>query len=341
MNAAIRYDTIIAGGGPAGLSAALVLGRCRRRVLVCDTGKPRNQRSKAMHGFLSRDGTPPAEFAEICRAQLRDYPGVELRSIAVLDARREGDHFAVELGDGSSETSRTLLLATGIVDDLPKIEGFDRFYGRTAHHCPYCDGWEHRDQPLAVVGCKVEAADLAIELLLWSKDLVLCTDGPPDFSAEKRLELDHLGIRVIEAPIAALEGEGDVLGGIRFRDGRFLARAALFFSPGQKQHSPLAERLGCELCEAGSIQCAEDTETCVPGLYAAGNASRGLQLVIIAAAEGTRSAFAINERLCQDDRAHHPATNLILPKTVVGQSFCGNSKAANAASNSASSFAAK
>jgi thioredoxin reductase len=301
-----KYDTIIIGGGPAGLSAALVLGRCRRKVLVCDAGKPRNRYSKAMHGFLSRDGIPPAEFGAICREQLREYPGVELRRIEVVDGRVEGDNFSVDLSDDSTESARTLLLAMGIVDELPAIEGFERFYGASVHHCPYCDGWEHRDQPLAVAGSKVQAAELAMELLLWSKDVVLCTDGPIEFSAEKAREIEGLGICIKIGRIAGLEGEGDVLAGIRFQSGEFLERKALFFSPGQRQHSLLAEKLGCKLCE-NSILSEENTETCVPGLYAAGNASRGLQLVIIAAAEGTRAAFEINERLCQRDRAPLPS----------------------------------
>ena len=297
------YEVIIVGGGPAGLSAALVLGRCRRSVLVCDIGHPRNERSKAMHGFLSRDGISPAEFGKICRDELRNYPSVELRLAEVAHARRDDDSFSVKMRDGSSETSKMLLLATGLVDELPKLQGFAQFYGRSAHHCPYCDGWEHRDQPLAIYGRKSQAVDLAIEMLLWSKDVVLCTDGGPEFSEEQRGDLAENGIRVIEAPIASLEGEGDALRGIRFKNGDFLERTALFFSPGQYQRSPLGEELGCEFCEESAIQCGEDTSTCVPGLFAAGNASRGLQLVIIAAAEGTRAAFAINDALCERDKS--------------------------------------
>jgi thioredoxin reductase len=134
------YDAIIVGGGPAGLSAALVLGRCRRKVLVCDVGHPRNERSKAMHGFLSRDGISPAEFAKICRDQLDSYPSVELRTVEVVHARCAGGSFNIELRGGSAESSRTLLLATGIVDELPRDPGFNPIYGRSAHHCPYCDG---------------------------------------------------------------------------------------------------------------------------------------------------------------------------------------------------------
>jgi thioredoxin reductase len=295
------YDAIIVGGGPAGLSAALVLGRCRRNVLVCDAGHPRNERSRAMHGYLSRDGIAPSEFAAICRDQLGIYPNVEMRAVEVTSARHEGGLFKLELRDGTAESARTLLLATGIVDELPKIPGFEQIYGRSAHHCPYCDGWERRDQPLAVLGAMSDEVELAIELLQWSKDVILCTNGAAELGPEQRKELARRGIRVVEDEIEALEADGDALRGIRFRSGGFLTRSAVFFSPAQRQRSSLGEQLGCEFCDDHSIQCGENTETCIPGLYAAGNASRGLQLVILAAAEGTQAAFAINEALLATD----------------------------------------
>lgn len=298
-----EFDAIIVGGGPAGLSAALVLGRCRRRVLISDAGHPRNERSKAMHGFLSRDGISPAEFARISRAQLRTYPNVTFRRVEVACVRRDACGFAVTMRDGTRESSRTLLLATGIVDELPQIPGLSRLYARSVHHCPYCDGWEHRDQPLAVLGGTENAAQLALELLVWSRDVVLCTNGPATFTPERWRKVTSHDIPVIEGAVKSLKGKGDALQGIRFKDGSFLRRTALFFSPGQHQRSSLAEQLGCKFCDDCSIECGEHTETCVPGVFAAGNASRGLQLVIIAAAEGTRAAFAINERLCEQELA--------------------------------------
>src|SRR5437879_1311927 len=143
------YDTVIVGAGPAGLSAALWLGRCRRRVLVCDTGNPRNVASQAMHGFLTRDGVAPTEFLRLGREQLRRYTTVELRSIAVSDAERREEHFLVTLADQTQVKTRKLLLATGVVDDLPPLGGLAELYGTSVFHCAYCDGWEVRDQPLA------------------------------------------------------------------------------------------------------------------------------------------------------------------------------------------------
>lgn len=295
-------DVVIVGGGPAGLSAALLLGRCLRRVLVCDAGNPRNAPARIFNGYLSRDGSTPGEFLQISRDQLRRYETVELRKVQVERAERGDRRFTVTLETGERIASRLLLIATGLVDELPAIEGFTPFYGKTAHSCPHCDGWEHRGEPIAVAGGTQEAADLAIELLLWSRDVVLCANGPLECDVKVRAQMKRGGVRVIETPIARLEGDGDMLSGVRFTDGAFLPRAVLFFAPGQQQRSPLAEQLGCEFCEEeGCIRCDEKAATSIPGLYAAGNASRGVQLVIAAAAEGTLAAVAMNNALVEAD----------------------------------------
>ncbi|HEX5176178.1 MAG TPA: NAD(P)/FAD-dependent oxidoreductase [Chthoniobacteraceae bacterium] len=294
-------EVVVVGGGPAGLSAALVLGRCRRKTLVLDAGHPRNAASKAMHGFLSRDGMPPAEFLDICRQQLARYNSVEFRRAKVTDVARANDAFTTTLENGETFASRMVLLATGLIDECPPLAGFEQFYGRSVHHCPYCDGWEQRDQPLAVYGAHDEAVDLAAEVRHWSKDVILCSGGKPRFSRKRRQCLERLGIVVIEDPIERLEGEGDQLRAIRFVTGKALPRTALFFSPGQFQRSPFGEKLGCKFDRDNCIRCAEGAATGIPGLYVAGNASRGLQLVIIAAGEGTEAAFAINEALIEAD----------------------------------------
>jgi thioredoxin reductase len=297
-------DVIIVGGGPAGLSAALVLGRCRRRTVVFDAGHPRNEASRALHGYLTRDGISPADFLRIGREQLAPYDTIELRHLKVVDVRRGDGHFTAIVESGERISARMLLIATGLVDELPQIEGFRQFYGVSAHNCPYCDGWEHRDQPLAVLGGNKEAADLALELLLWSKDVLLCTNGAPVYAQAVLDQLEGNGVRIIDTPIDRFEGTGSKLEQIRFRDGTQIARSALFFSPPQHQRSHLAEQLGCEFCEDDAcIKCNENAATCVPGVYAAGNASRGVQLVIAAAAEGMQAAFAINTALLEADAA--------------------------------------
>lgn len=294
------WDVIIVGGGPAGLSAALVLGRCRRKVLLCDAGKPRNAKSAAMHGFLSRDGIAPAEFLGICREQLGQYPGVELHWGEVTSAEKIDGLFHVVVEDEFTAQADKLLLATGIEDVLPEIPGFQQFYGKTIHHCPYCDGWEHRDQSLGVFGGGPREAELAIELINWSKDLVVFSNGPAPAKVKEQLAMHRILLE--EAPVGGCEGQGERLRGVRLLDGRFLERQALFFYPQQRQRSELAKGLGCRFTTDETIECSEGTQTSVPGLYVAGNASRGLQLAIIAAAEGTHAAFSINEALASEPR---------------------------------------
>lgn len=297
------FDVVIVGGGPAGLSAALMLGRCCRQVLVCDEGRPRNASSRALHGFLTRDGIPPAELLRIGREQLEQYGTVQWRSVTVSDARRLEDGFSVALSDGSSVTGRKLLLATGVADQLPSVQGFDDFYGSCVFHCPYCDGWELRDQPLAIYGKGDHALGLARELTAWSKKLHLCSDGPAGLKEEDLEFLRQLGIEVHECRIAALEGADGQLERVRFTDGTAVNCRGMFFSTDKHQDSGLPARLGCEFTQKGAVSTKEFEATHIPGLYVAGDASRGVQSVIVAAAEGSEAAIAINTALVKEDLA--------------------------------------
>ncbi|HEX6972810.1 MAG TPA: NAD(P)/FAD-dependent oxidoreductase [Vicinamibacterales bacterium] len=296
------YDVVIVGGGPAGLSAALMLGRCRRRVLVCDTGKPRNRFSHAMHGYLSRDGIDPAEFLAIARRDLARYDTVELRHVEVLAAECKADsRFEVTLADGAAVHSRKLLIATGVSDNVPAVEGITEMYGRSVFHCPYCDGWEIRDEPIAIYGNGSRGLGLSLELTAWSRDLVLCTDGPSEIDAEGLARLERNGIRVREERVVRLEGRDGILERIVFDAGEPLARRAMFFTTGQSQQSVLAERLGCAINEKGTVHTGKYETTHLRGLYVAGDASRAVQWVIVAASEGAEAAFAINTDLIKED----------------------------------------
>jgi thioredoxin reductase len=300
-----RLDVIIVGAGPAGLSAALILGRARRRVLVCDAGHPRNAPSHGLHCYLTRDGIDPKEFLRLGREELRAYETVELRQAEVSDARHlvnsGADHFEVTLNNGERLTSRKLLLATGVTDEVPSIEGLSQFYGTSVFHCPYCDGWEMRDQPLAVYGHGEDVIGLALELTFWTRNLVLCTDGRAELSDEDIRRLLKRNIPLNENRIARLEGSAGVLERIVFANGETLTVSGMFFSTGQKQGSDLPQKLGCKFTEQGCVRTYDYEKTDVPGLYAAGDASRFAQLAIVAASEGALAGVAINKELMKED----------------------------------------
>jgi thioredoxin reductase len=298
----VDYDVIIVGGGPAGWSAALVLGRCRRRVLVLDSRRYRNAASHALHAFITRDGTPPAEFLQLAREDALRYPGVQHRAATAVDARRVQQGFEVVLDDGRGISARKILLATGVVDELPKLDALQRFYGISVHHCPYCDGWEHRDEPLAVYGRGEKGVGLALMLSLWSADIALCTDGPDEHARSQRERLAKHGVRLHEAPLKGLEGDAGRLQALVFANGERLERRALFFNTGHHQRSPLFERLGCHTDARGDVVPEHRyEETSVPGVYAAGDATCDVMLVIVAAAEGAKAAFSINKSLLRDE----------------------------------------
>jgi thioredoxin reductase len=280
-----------------------MLGRCRRSVLVCDVGEPRNARSGGLHGYLTRDGIPPADFLSLAREEVAKYPSVEFHRGRIVDARRTSSGFMVECLGGLRFSSRKLLLATGVVDELPHVEGLAELYGRSVHHCPYCDGWEWRDHPLAVYGRGEAGSALAIGLTVWSEDVVLCSDGPSQLSEKEEEALAHRGIDIREDPIVRLEGQDGRLKQIVFASGEPLPRSALFFCTGQHQRSPLAGKLGAQFNEKGTVDTGTCESTNVPGLYVAGDASKEAQFVIVAAAEGAQAAMAINKALLKDDLA--------------------------------------
>lgn len=295
------FDTIIIGGGPAGLSAALILGRSTRRVLLLDSGSYRNAASHEMHCYLGYDGIDPADLRAIGRKQLKPYPSVEVRRAEVVGAEPQGNGFRATLKGADLAFGRTLLLATGVVDEVPRLEGIRQFYGKTVHVCPYCDGWECRDCPVAVYGKGERGAGLARMLRLWNPDLTVLTDGPAGLEPDIRQKLEEFGIRLIETPVVRLTGVGDRLRAVEFADGSRLGARAMFFNTGQHQRSPLFKQLGCQMEPKGGVFCDENGLTSVPGVYAAGDASRDVQLAIVAAAEGAKAAEAINRQLLLED----------------------------------------
>lgn len=290
------YEAIVVGGGPAGLSAALVLGRCLRRTLLIDAGEYRNRSSKALHCFLSRDGIAPSALLEEARAQLQRYPNVTAMAGYVTGARKLPDGGFEISTLTSSVRAKTLLLATGTKDVLPDIPGMAEHYGKSVHVCPYCDGYENREAPVAVLGAGEKAATFAHLIRQWTQDLVLCTSSRGFLSADTRKRLTEQGIALREDPVTALEGEGGKLTALVFENGERLKRTAVFLSSEQRLRNMLVEDLGCEMTEHGVV-CDENGHTSVADVFVAGDVSRDVQLAIVAAAEGARAALAINQRL--------------------------------------------
>jgi thioredoxin reductase len=297
------YDVVIIGGGPAGLSAALLLGRARRRVLVFDTGKPRNARSAGMHGYLTRDGILPSQFLELAREELGEY-GIDIRFQKIVRGEGSDGRFSVYTDGGEKAESRKVLIATGLIDRLPLIEGIDEFYGTSVFHCPYCDGWEVRDKPLAVLGRRRNGVPLSLSLKAWSENITLLTNGEQHLRpAEHEIVKSH-GIRVVADKVKRLEGTGGRLEKIVLENAPAIDCRGLFISYGYDQHSDLARQLGCAFTSKGVARTNKFQYAGAPGVYVAGDASKDMQMVIVAAAEGAKAGVAINMALQQEGRRH-------------------------------------
>lgn len=295
------YDVLIVGGGPAGLSAAMLLGRCMRKVVLFDTGEYRNSYSNAMNGFITRDGTAPQDFLQLGRKDLEKYE-VAFKDKRIIKIIKEDDIFQATDEDDQVYLSRKVLLATGLVDRWPKLPGAEPFYGSSIHHCPYCDGFESKNKPLAAYGKNRDGIGLSLSLKTWSSDVMLFTDGTNKLKREDRELLERNGVKVATEAIEMLEGEGGQLQRIILKGGKVEQREALFFATGSDQRSDLPRQLNCDFTSRGVVKTYKHQQTNLTGLYVAGDAARDMQLVIVAAAEGTKAAVAINIELQKEFR---------------------------------------
>jgi thioredoxin reductase len=295
-----QYDVVVIGGGAAGLSAAIVLSRARRHVLVVDGGRPRNAPAAHMHGFLSQDGMPPSELLAVGRDEVRSYDG-EITEGHVAEVSRQGDGFVVTLQSGRTASTRRLLVATGLRDELPNIGGLRERWARDVLHCPYCHGHEVRDRALGVIGgWSPESVRYAQIVRQWSGDVVLFA-GPGTLSEADKEQLTARAIGIVEGRVSHVTVRGDALHRVALEDGRSVPRDVVFVPPRFVPNNDVLSDLGCSLDEAGWVVADATGQTTVPGVWVAGNVSNPRAQVITAAGEGSAAAIAINADLVDED----------------------------------------
>lgn len=303
-------DCIIVGGGPAGLNAAVVLGRCRRKVLLFDTATYRNQYSHGVHNYLTRDHVLPTEFLALAQKEVKKYGAKLIRKKVVNACKNDHGVFTVKDEDGSVYHAKKLLIATGLSDNLPDIPGFREFYGKAVFHCPYCDGWEIQDKEVGVYARNKNGYDLTLTLKCWTDRITLYTDGRNKL---KPIEVETLvanGISIVAYPIASLEGKDDKLNYVRFKNADMRRCDALFFVNGFQMQCNLAETFGCDMSKKGVVLTNRYQQTNIEGLYVAGDASKDMHFVVVAAAEGAKAGVIINKELIKEE-IKHPSAHLM------------------------------
>jgi len=294
------FDVIIIGGGPAGLNAALVLGRCKRTVLVFDSGTPRNKHSHGIHNYITRDGILPADFLQLAQKEIRKY-NVKFLKAEISQAKKNKKGFVVTDKAANQYYSKKLLVATGVKDKLPAIPGIEEFYGRSVFHCPYCDAWEIKDKSIAVYAKNKNGFPLAVSLKTWSKDVTLYTDGRNYLKSSEKEILERKKINVVTTRIRSVEGKNGQIKNIVLIGGEKKTCDGLFFVNGFAQQSHLAEQLGCRLNKNGVIETNRLEQTQTPGLYVAGDSSKDMHFVVVAAAEGAKASVNINKELQKEE----------------------------------------
>ena len=290
-------DCIIVGGGPAGLNAAVVLGRSRRKVLLFDTSTHRNRHSHGMHNYLTRDDIIPQEFLKLSLKEIQKYGVKRLRHKIVSAAKNNEGVFNVTDDQGNIYHAKKLLIATGLQDNVPTIPGFKELYGKSVFHCPYCDGWEVRDKEIGVYARNKNGFELALSLKSWSKKITYYADGRNKLKPAEVEALAAHNIRIISYPIERLQANGNKLQAVVFKNGDTSKCDALFFVNGFVQQCDLAETFGCNMTKKGVVQTNRNQETNIEGLYVAGDASKDMHFVVVAAAEGAKAGVIINKAL--------------------------------------------
>lgn len=290
-------DVLIIGGGPAGLNAALVLGRARKNVVVIDDETPRNWVTRETHGFVTRDGASPREFRKAAKEQIAAYPSVQFASdTATAITGNDGD-FVIKTTQGASYRTKKILFAVGKKDLPLDINGLTEVYGKSAFVCPYCDGWELRDQSLVIIVSGDKALHMAKVISGWTAQYTICTNGSDSLTDEQREELKQHHVTVFDAPIQSINSEEGMVQQVVLNDGTAIPCTGVFFQPKLFTGSELPKAIGCEITESGTVIVDATGKTSVAGVYSAGDAASELYQAITAASLGALSAVSINNEL--------------------------------------------
>ncbi|WP_339902543.1 NAD(P)/FAD-dependent oxidoreductase [uncultured Cyclobacterium sp.] len=295
-----QFEVIIIGGSYAGLSAGMALGRSLRKVLIIDDGKPCNRQTPHSHNFLTQDGSTPQEITEIAKDQVAKYDTVKFYEGLAVGSKKVDNGFEITTSRGDTFYTDKLILATGIKDLMPKISGFSECWGISVVHCPYCHGYEIRNQKTAIMANGDTAIHLASLVNNLTKDLTILTDGKTSFDEEQLDKLLRNGIKIIEKEILAIDHEVGNLKSIRFKDGPVEAFDAAYASISFEQNTSIPSELGCELTEQGYIEVDEMGKTTVEGVFACGDCSTMMRSVATAVFKGNIAGVFINHELTQE-----------------------------------------
>jgi len=293
-------DVIIIGGSYAGLSAAMALGRAGRQALVIDSGLPCNRQTPYSHNFITQDGTAPAAIAALAKEQVLRYPTIRFISDTVTEARQQEGVFGITTTSGQQYAGHKLLFTTGIRDTMPSIPGFAECWGISVLHCPYCHGYEVKQQTTGILASGETAFEFAKLILNWTPDLTVYTNGPSGFTPEQVARLAQHHIKVISSPVAHLTHQKGYIQSITFEDGSTSSLKALYARLPFTQHCPLPASLGCDFNEMGLITVDGFQQTTVPGIYAAGDNTTPFRSVAAVVAAGTMAGAAINKTLIEE-----------------------------------------
>ncbi|MDM5319087.1 NAD(P)/FAD-dependent oxidoreductase [Bacillus altitudinis] len=294
-------DCAIIGGGPGGLSAALVVGRGRKQVVVFDDEMPRNRVTQESHGFITNDGMTPFEIRQAGEADLQNYPNIQIKRSRMVEIQNNEDKFALLTQEGERFEAKKIILATGLKDILPEMKGIHEVYGKTLFSCPFCDGWELKDKPLALIAENPRALHMAKLLFNWTKDLIVFTNGKQVFAEEEKAMLSAHSIQVIDVPIMSIHHENGQMHFLHLANGETVKREGGFVASEFKQSAPFAETLGCQMTKNGGIETGILGRTTVSGVFACGDNLGGPAQLVLAAAAGSQAGMGVIHELVQEE----------------------------------------